>query len=868
MSTGVEFIKTLFGPVTEAPVYICSLANDRNDEREPSERRVSTRDADDIAKFVTKWDRPRRGLFFCVGTVKAGQRRAKENIVEVIGLHADIDLKDISDTRSDVEHKLAQLRLPPSVLVFSGHGIHAYWLFKEAITLSDGNARESEIERVEQALRLLADLVGGDPQVCEISRLMRLPGTHNTKRDAWTEVRTIKDGPERYELDDIEEWLAETSPVILRKERPAVSTQDNPFLAAAQRLGFKPSIDVEQRLGAMTYMGTGDSSIHQTQLAVSASLLNSGSEVGEVVDTIMAATQAAAGPYGARWNWRREQRALEKMCDDWLRKNPRPQPRSLSSAATQQAEKTLQAARQREVEVNGAGGQAAAVVNLAERRQARKSKKADGALSISNVVADGVIEAVRKAGQDIMLSEGEVWIYAGGTWHVMTPADQQWLLTLIQEGFEALGEPSKTSNLTAAWKRLTEHPGLFRREIAWAGSDLIVCQNGVLEVATRQFHQHGPHWMAQRKIGVEYQPGAECPKFAKLLASMFSDRADTEDYAGIVQQWAGAALAVSHLSREERKALLLVGPSRTGKTELSRVMRGLIGDPVATPSVAEISERFGLSSLYQAAAWIRDDAINEGDNLDPQRFKTIVTGEPIDIERKHRPVIAGVELALPVLLTTNALPRARDKSDAIFNRAIVLEMTNVVSEEAAPAARQKIGVPRGMTLGSWLVAEEGPGILNWALEGLERLLERGAYDLPESVRNANQRFKDDNNPVGEWARTSIQKTAYGKVSRADVACAYHGWQREQDGDDARALGNRALIPRLRAAVPSIGDFTDEHGRRYLTGIHLTSEGLQYWDLHMQGPQLKGGSKGTSSTKHDVNKIEHKGEESDAKTPRF
>jgi uncharacterized protein DUF5906 len=159
-----------------------------------------------------------------------------------------------------------------------------------------------------------------------------------------------------------------------------------------------------------------------------------------------------------------------------------------------------------------------------------------------------------------------------------------------------------------------------------------------------------------------------------------------------------------------------------------------------------VSERFGLSSLYDASAWIRDDAINEGDDLDPQRFKTIVTGEPIDIERKHRDAVRGVELAIPGVLTANALPRARDKSDALFNRSLVLELTNVLTEEDAIAFRTELGVPRGQNLASFVFGLEGPGILNWALDGLERLLERGAYEVPDNVSAAVQRFKDDARP--------------------------------------------------------------------------------------------------------------------------
>jgi P4 family phage/plasmid primase-like protien len=832
----IEFIKTLFGPTTEKSVYICSLANERDDPSQPSERHVSTRDGSDIQRFIAKWDRPGRGLFFCVGTIN-GSKRAKEHVAESIGLHADIDLKDIDYSRADVERKLATLRYPPSVVVNSGNGLHAYWLFKEALPTA------GELERLEAALKQLADLVGGDMQCCEVSRLMRLPGSHNTKRSQFLPVEVLTSTTIRYELDDLEEWLAEASPVILRKVRPAATAEGtNPFLEAAKSLGFKPSVDVEKRLAGMCYMGGGDASIHATQLAVSASLLNSGADLEEVVATLLAATQSAAAGYGERWNWRREEKAIRAMCDAWVKKHPRP------------AVRPLEQVRAAEEMVNGG-----AVVNLAAKRQERaKPKKAatSDKQVVPSIVADGVIEVVRSSGQDLLLTEGEIWLYAQGIWHVMSPADQQWILTLIQQGFEALNEPGKPSNLTAAYKRLTEHPALFQRKVEWAGSDVIVCQNGVLEIATREFHPHAPHWYARRKIGTNYEPKADCPRFKHLVQDMFADRPVVEQagYTNVIQAWMGSALAVSHLSREERKALILVGPSRTGKTELSRIIRLLIGDPIATPSVAEISERFGLASLYDAAAWIRDDAINEGDDLDPQRFKTIVTGEPIDIERKHKPAVPGVELQLPVLLTTNALPKARDKSDAIFNRALVLEMTNVVSEEAAFVARQQAGVPRGQTLGSHLMQTEGPGLLNWALEGLQRLLERGSYDMPESVRNAIQRFKDDNNPVGEWARTALTKSPHGKVSRADIACAYHGWQREQDGDDARAFGNRALIPRLRAVAPWAGDMADDSGRRYVTGVHLTPEGLQLWDLHSQGPQLKGGSKGSSLTKHEVNKL--------------
>lgn len=853
-SVTTEFIKHVFGHGSEAPVYVCSLANDDAPASEPSERHVATREMSDILRFIAKWDRKHRGLFFCVSTINNGKRN-KENVAESIGLHVDIDLKDIDATRSDVERILGHLEFPPSLVVFSGNGIHAYWLFTEPAT---GGG-----ERLEEALRLLSDLLGGDTKPAHPAALMRLPGTHNTKRDQWTLVEVVTAGERRYELDDLEEWLARTSPKILRNERPQPPT--NPFLQAAEQLGFKPSVDVEQRLSQMIYMGGGKASIHDTQLSCSSSMLNQGHSVEEVVDTLLQATRAAAGEYGVRWNWRKEENNIRKMCADWV-KDPRYTKREQSQARPSQYSQD-ETARPVQLQTTTAAAEAAplqqqqaasagTVVKLSDARAAKAKKKQSTKADVqaATAVADGVINAIRAHGQDILLTEGEVWLYDNGTWHVMTPADQQWIMTLIQAGFEALNEPLKTNNLNAAYKRLCEHPDLFTRDVSWSNGQLI-CQNGALNVETGDWSEHSPQHYARRKIGAEYQAQASAPKFTKLLASMFEDRGENAGpFIKVIQQWTGAALAIHRLSREARKALLLVGPSRTGKTELSRIIRLLIGEPVATPSVAEISERFGLASLYEASAWIRDDAINEGDDLDPQRFKTIVTGEPIDIERKHRPAVPGVELALPVLLTTNSLPKARDRSDAIFNRSLILEMTSIVSEPDAHKMRQAAGVERGLTLGQHIFATEASGILNWALEGLRDLLNAGSYDLPETVQHAIQRFKDDNNPVGEWARTAVVRTPNGKVARHDLMCAYHGWQREQDGDEARAFGARAFFPRLRTSSPWANDTQDHTGKRFITGIHLTDEGLQLWELHSQGPQLKGGSKGSSLNKHEVNKV--------------
>jgi hypothetical protein len=316
----VNFIKGMFGPTTEMPVHFCSLGNERDGKHSP--RTLITRNPDEVASFIKKFDLAERGLFYCVSTLKPGlEKRNKENIAETSMLHADIDLKDVSETVDEIIEKLKLLKYPPSAIVASGNGVHAYWLLTECII----NPFESgEMDRIEADLRQLADLIGGDLSVCEIARVMRLPGSHNSKKGVWKPVEVIEFTGKRYHLDDLEEWLAEASPVILRKarERAVTAGQFDGFDQMLLEGEFKPRVDIEARLKAMMFMGGRDAAIHATQLSVSAAMLNAGHSVSEVVGVLLATTKSAAGDYGKRWNWRREEKTIEDMCATWLEKHP------------------------------------------------------------------------------------------------------------------------------------------------------------------------------------------------------------------------------------------------------------------------------------------------------------------------------------------------------------------------------------------------------------------------------------------------------------------------------------------------------------------------------------------------------------------
>src|SRR6516164_7553113 len=302
----VCYLRQLFGPSTNHPVFLCSLPNDKSGEK-AGVRSCHSREASDIITFCNRWGRPGRGVYYAMSTIAEGCQRNKENCLETAALIIDVDFKDIELASSAVENAVASLRLPPTGIIRSGHGLHVIWQFKEALPTQE------YLERIESCLRRLADVVGGDLAVAHPAALLRLPGTHNSKFNEWREVVVLSWSQRFYELDDLEDWLDEQSPVIRRKTvfkggNGAVQQEDNPYLAIARSMGFRPPIDVAQRLEQMRYQGVGDAAIHQTQLQVSASLVRQGVPQQEIIDLLLHATRIAVGDYGSRWNWAREER--------------------------------------------------------------------------------------------------------------------------------------------------------------------------------------------------------------------------------------------------------------------------------------------------------------------------------------------------------------------------------------------------------------------------------------------------------------------------------------------------------------------------------------------------------------------------------
>ena len=108
--------------------------------------------------------------------------------------------------------KLHAFNPPPSAIIDSGGGLHAYWLLSEPVTLDEDSRKQAA-----GILRGLFSALGGDPQyVKSVASVMRLPGSVNTKPERGGVVVTLVElhPDRRYPLSDFA-WL-ESQPQVER----------------------------------------------------------------------------------------------------------------------------------------------------------------------------------------------------------------------------------------------------------------------------------------------------------------------------------------------------------------------------------------------------------------------------------------------------------------------------------------------------------------------------------------------------------------------------------------------------------------------------------------------------------------------------
>jgi putative DNA primase/helicase len=295
---------------------------------------------------------------------------------------------------------------------------------------------------------------------------------------------------------------------------------------------------------------------------------------------------------------------------------------------------------------------------------------------------------------------------------------------------------------------------------------ILACQNVLLDVSNRHPLSLTPALFNRVAVPFDYQPQTPEPLAWKaFLDTLWPDDQESVDLLG---EFFGYVLSGR---TDLQKILLMIGPTRSGKGTIARVMQALVGaGNVAGPTLASLSTNFGLWPLLNRPLAIVSDARLGGNNAFQvvERLLSISGEDSLTVDRKYLVPWTG-KIPARFVIASNELPRFGDASGAITNRFVVLTMTKSFLNREDPALTGKL-------------LAELPGILLWSLDGLDRLTGNGHFTVPAASTSMVVAMNDLVSPMSAFVRDWCQRGPALEISVTDMFAGWNRWCEENGRD--------------------------------------------------------------------------------------
>lgn len=312
---------------------------------------------------------------------------------------------------------------------------------------------------------------------------------------------------------------------------------------------------------------------------------------------------------------------------------------------------------------------------------------------------------------------------------------------------------------------------------------VVATPDGLFQVSTRQTSPATPKWFTTWALPYSYDPDAPDPE--TWLAFLKSVWPDDEDTIAMLQEWLGYLVSGR---TDLQKAMLLVGPKRSGKGTILRTAAKLAGTVNTTsPTLAGLTTQFGLQdAIGKTLISIGDARLSGNTSTLVERLLSIIGEDNITVDRKHREPWTG-RLPGRIMIASNEVPDFRDASGAIGSRFLVARMVHSFYD------REDIDLERKLDA-------ELPGIFKWALDGLDRLTEQGRFTQSETSLEARREMEEAESPIAQFVDAACIVGGNYSVPKQVLYDVWDDW-RARNG---YAAANIATFARnLRAAVPTV-----------------------------------------------------------------
>jgi len=349
---------------------------------------------------------------------------------------------------------------------------------------------------------------------------------------------------------------------------------------------------------------------------------------------------------------------------------------------------------------------------------------------------------------------GEWRRYEAGTWPTVSETSVKAEISGIIEAAKPEGV-KPTASILASVTELTRIR-IYVADERWdADPDILVCKNGALRISTGELGDHQPRHYATSAVPYKYDPDARPAIWEYFL------RNTVPTAANLLQEFAGYALT-TEMAHE--LAVWLFGPPGSGKSTFIAGLAAMLGHRAGILGLADLERsRFTLADLPGKTLVVASEQPSSY-LASTNTLNAIISGEPLQVERKYHDPFTVIPKA-KVCWAMNELPRVADANSGLFRRVKVVAFPALHENERDPEIKRAI-------------ATEGAGILNWALEGLRRLRERGYFEVPAGVEDATEQFREHNDVPALFVEDRCIKEPNAEAQAAKLYREYKYWCEE------------------------------------------------------------------------------------------
>lgn len=268
-------------------------------------------------------------------------------------------------------------------------------------------------------------------------------------------------------------------------------------------------------------------------------------------------------------------------------------------------------------------------------------------------------------------------------------------------------------------------------------SKLINFKNGRYDIKDKELKPYSGSEFLTFGIEVEYKDNPKWPQVDSALNDWTQGHQEEVD---TLMEFVGSVMYSKNSGYE--KGLILYGPAaKNGKSTFLEMMTNLFNRAyISAMNFKSLESQFGAYSLI-GKKLISIPELEDTYIESSPKFKSIITGDPINIEGKNIRNEITWYPTVRFIGATNRFPRFNDQTNGIWRRIIILPFEFVPTKEQEKAFKKKD-----------IMCEEARERLAYlAIQGLIRYLGNKKFSEPVRSIESKEKMQILSNPVHAWS---------------------------------------------------------------------------------------------------------------------